>query len=87
MIFPHYGNRIKIVDRVKEIFKLSQGEYIIPNKLEAVYNKSKYINQILIYGNSFKNNIIGIITLDKKAAAELLQMRRDANVEEMIKSN
>lgn len=86
MIFPHYGNGIKIVDRVKEIFKLSQGEYIIPNKLEAVYNKSKYINQILIYGNSFKNNIIGIITLDKKAAAELLQLGRDANVSEMIKS-
>ena len=71
---------------MKEIFKLSQGEYIIPNKLEAVYNKSKYINQILIYGNSFKNNIIGIITLDKKAAAELLQLGRDANVSEMIKS-
>ena len=86
MIFPHYGNGIKIVDRVKEIFKLSQGEYIIPNKLEAVYNKSKYINQILIYGNSFKNNIIGIITLDKKAAAELLQLGRDANVSEIIKS-
>ena len=51
-----------------------------------MYNKSKYINQILIYGNSFKNNIIGIITLDKKAAAELLQLGRDANVSEMIKS-
>ena len=86
MIFPHYGNGIKIVDRVKEIFKLSQREYIIPNKLEAVYNKSKYINQILIYGNSFKNNIIGVVTLDKKAAAELLQLGRDANVSEMIKS-
>ena len=47
---------------------------------------SKYINQILIYGNSFKNNIIGIITLNKKAAAELLQLGRDANVSEMIKS-
>lgn len=86
-IFPHYGNGIRIVDRVKEIFKLSQGEYIIPNKLEAVYNKSKYINQILIYGNSMKNNIIGIITLNKKEAAEFLGLGKDADIIEMSKSS
>ena len=86
MMFPHFGNGIKIVDRVKEIFKLSQGEYIIPNKLESVYNKSKYVNQILIYGNSMKNNIIGIITLDKKAASEFLGLGKEAEVNEMVKS-
>ena len=87
MMFPHYGNGIKIVDRVKEIFKLSQGEYIIPNKLESVYNKSKYVNQILIYGNSMKNNIIGIITLDKKVSSEFLGLGKEADINEMIKSD
>ena len=80
-IFPQYGNGLKIVDRVKEIFKLSQGEYIIPVKLESVYEESNYVSQIMIYGNSFMNNIIGIICPEKKHCAEALGI----SVEELEK--
>ena len=71
-MFPNFGNGIKIVDRVKEIFKLSQGEYIIPAKLESAYSKSFLIAQIMIYGNSSMNNIVAIIVPDKKHCAEAL---------------
>ena len=80
-IFPYYGNGLKIVDRVKEIFKLSQGEYIIPAKLESVYVKSNYIQQIMIYGNSTMNNILAIICPDKQHCAREL----DITEEELIK--
>ena len=80
-IFPYYGNGLKIVDRVKEIFKLSQGEYIIPAKLESVYVKSNFIQQIMIYGNSTMNNILAIICPDKQHCARELNITE----EELIK--
>lgn len=83
-LMPHYGNGIKIVDRLKEIFKLSQGEYIVPNKLEAIYLKSKYVEQMMIYGNSYKNHIIAIIMPKWKACAEFLGLGKNADKHEMV---
>ena len=76
-IFPNFGNGLKIVDRVKEIFKLSQGEYIIPAKLESVYAKSNLIQQIMIFGNSSLNNIIAIICPEKHHCARELEISEE----------
>lgn len=52
---------IKIVDRKKNIFKLAQGEYVAPAKIEEEYSKCMAVNQIWVYGNSFKPCVIAIV--------------------------
>src|SRR5690606_14634998 len=66
------SNGIKIIDRVKEIFKLSQGEYIAPSKLEAIYNRCRYVSQICVYGNSHHTFIIAIIVINKNNVIDFL---------------
>lgn len=65
--------KFKIIDRIKEIFKLNQGEYIAPSKLETAYSKCEYVSQICIYGQSLKTYIIGIITPKKNGIEKYLK--------------
>ena len=58
------GGRLKIIDRKKNIFKLSQGEYIAAEKIEMAVSKSKYISQPWVYGNSFFPMLVAVVTPD-----------------------
>ena len=60
-IIPEHGNALRIVDRVKNIFKLQQGEYISPEKIENIYSGCKYIEQIFIYGEPLKTFLVAVI--------------------------
>jgi long-chain acyl-CoA synthetase len=62
-----------IIDRKKEIFKLSQGEYIAPTKLESVYGRSKYVGQLCIYGDSIHDYIIAIIIPNRETVLQWLK--------------
>ncbi|KAE8589382.1 hypothetical protein XENTR_v10017544 [Xenopus tropicalis] len=55
---------LKIVDRKKNIFKLAQGEYIAPEKIENVYVRSAPVAQVFVHGDSLKSCLVGIIIPD-----------------------
>ena len=83
MVLPN-GN-IKIIDRAKNIFKLSQGEYIAPEKLEGVYIQSSYVGQVWIYGDSLRDHIVGFFVIDpeilKRFAADITNEQLNAEKE------
>ncbi|CAI9118523.1 OLC1v1020106C2 [Oldenlandia corymbosa var. corymbosa] len=59
------GGRLKIIDRKKNIFKLAQGEYIAPEKIENVYATSKFVSQCFVYGDSFNSSLVVIVSVEQ----------------------
>eukprot|EP01006_Ploeotia_vitrea_P022208 TRINITY_DN54610_c0_g1_i1.p1 TRINITY_DN54610_c0_g1~~TRINITY_DN54610_c0_g1_i1.p1 ORF type:complete len:827 (-),score=490.77 TRINITY_DN54610_c0_g1_i1:83-2563(-) len=54
------GN-LQIIDRKKNIFKLSQGEYVRPEHIEGVYKQAKEIADVFVHGDSNSNYLVGIV--------------------------
>ena len=80
MILPEHGNAFKIIDRVKNIFKLQQGEYVAPEKIENKLEKCKYVEQIFVYGDSLQNYLVGILVPKPGPVIDFLKSKGiDAN--------
>ncbi|XP_030918541.1 long-chain-fatty-acid--CoA ligase 5 isoform X2 [Geospiza fortis] len=61
---------LKIIDRKKNIFKLAQGEYIAPEKIENVYIRSAPVAQVFVHGESLRSFLIGIVVPDAEMLPE-----------------
>lgn len=61
---------LKIIDRKKNIFKLSQGEYVASEVLENIYLKSPFVDQIWVHGDSTQSTLVSVININQKRALE-----------------
>lgn len=52
---------LKIIDRKKNIFKLQQGEYIAPEKIENIYARCRFVAETFLYGDSLESYTVAII--------------------------
>ena len=85
------GN-LQIIDRKKNIFKLSQGEYVAPEKIENVIIQSLLIGQAFVHGDSLQSALVVVIIPDEEPVRSLLKASEDpslanASLSEICKSD
>lgn len=63
-------NHLRIIDRVKQLVKLSQGEYISITSLCDIYAKSKDVAFIYVFASSEHNHPVALVVPTKEKIAE-----------------
>ena len=77
----HLGEYIKITDRKKEIFKLSNGKYIAPQMIEAKVTNSPYFDNCMVIGENrkFTSAVISVKRDMLKSLCEELKIEYTGN--------
>jgi long-chain acyl-CoA synthetase len=78
--------RFKIVDRVKNVLKLAQGEYVSPERIENVYMaNTNIIAQAYVHGDSTQAFLVSVFGIDPVAFAPFASgiLKRTINPEDL----
>ena len=80
-------NKIVLTERIKDLFKTSNGKYIAPQEIETRLAVDKYIEQVAVIGDE-RNYVTAIIAPNIAALEEYAQKHKIAyeNIDELLKS-
>lgn len=63
--------RFRIIDRVKNLVKLAQGEYVAIENVEQTLSSNKFTAQTWLYGDSFQAHLVAVAVIDPETFAPL----------------
>lgn len=80
-------NKIVMTERIKDLFKTSNGKYIAPQEIETKLGVDKYIDQVAVIGDE-RNYVTAIIAPSISALEEYAKKNKIQyeNVDELLKS-
>uniref|UniRef100_A0A6G1SB85 long-chain-fatty-acid--CoA ligase n=1 Tax=Aceria tosichella TaxID=561515 RepID=A0A6G1SB85_9ACAR len=78
------GN-LKIIDRKKDLVKLHHGEYVSLTKVETELKGCEFVDNICVYGDSFKSHLVALVAPNPKALKKLAESlgKRSVNMKEL----
>lgn len=72
-----HNGKLYIIDRVKNFFKLAQGEYITPERIENSYlSQCPALTQLYIHGDSTQNFLVAIAGVDILHLQKIVRHRK-----------
>jgi len=63
----HQDGTLSVIDRKKNLIKLSHGEYIAIEKLESKYHNSPFVENICVYADGLRDYPIAIVKVSEGA--------------------
>ncbi|KAJ2640654.1 medium-chain fatty acid-CoA ligase faa2 [Coemansia sp. RSA 1694] len=57
--------RFRIIDRRSSIFKLAQGMFVAPERVENIYADHFIVNQAFVYGDPLRSSLVAVIVPDE----------------------
>ena len=69
------GKYLMMTDRIKDLFKTSNGKYIAPQQIETKLGADRYIDQIAVIGNN-RNYVTAIIAPNLDAVKALAEQHQ-----------